>query len=271
MNIDITGDIEKTRCPEIIKILSLGKRTGRLNLDNGGTAGNIFFVDGRIVHANCGPIKGVKAIYEMAAWTSGEYTFFADDTADSATIDMPVNDILSEVADRIRQMDHITSLIPSGEVVYTLDPDIREKEITLKSIQWRVLTYINGTKSIADIANILGLALFDIMRIFYTLLKMGIIKEAPQGRAEKGKLTLHLPQTPFIEALVKALTNAIGPISPIIIVETAQELDIDLTTDDVEKLASLIEILSSKIPKEDIALEFLETMADWLKSEEKHR
>jgi hypothetical protein len=271
MNINITGDIEKTRCPEIIKILSLGKRSGRLGLNNGGATGNIFFVDGRVVHANCGPIKGVKAIYEMATWTSGEYTFFVDDTADSATIDMPVDNILSEVADRIRQMDRITSLIPSGEVVYALDPDIREKEITLKSIQWRVLTYIDGTKSIADIANILGVALFDIMKIFYTLIKMGIIKEATQGRAEKRKLALSLPETPFIEALVKALTSVMGPISPIIIVETAQELDIDLTTNDVGKLASLIEILSSKIPNEDMSLEFLETMADRLKVKEENR
>lgn len=271
MNIDITGDIEQTRCPEIIKILSLGKRTGRLGLDNGGATGNIFFADGRVVHANCGPIKGITAIYEMATWTSGEYAFFVDDTADSATIDMPVDNILSEVADRIRQMDRITSLIPSGEVVYTLDPDIKEKGIALKATQWRVLTYIDGTKSIADIANILGVALFDIMRIFYTLIKMGIIKEGHQDRTEKGELALSLPETPFIETLVKALTNAMGPICPIIIVETAQELDIDLTTDDVEKLASLIEILSSKIPKEDIALDFLKTMTDRLKLEEENR
>ncbi|MCD6571095.1 MAG: DUF4388 domain-containing protein [Deltaproteobacteria bacterium] len=271
MNIEISGDIEETRCPEIIKILSLGNRTGRLSLNNGGVAGSIFFDDGKVIHASCGPIKGVKAIYEMAAWTSGEYTFFVDDTPDLTTIDMPVDEILSEAADRTRQMDRITSLIPSSGVVYTLDPDINEKEITLKFIQWRVLAHTDGTKSIADIAQTLGLTVFDTMKVFYTLLKMGIIKEVPQGGPENKKMALHLPQTPFIETLVKALTNAIGPIAPLIIAETAQDTDINLTTDDVEGLASLIEMLSSKIPEETMSLKFLDTMTDWLKLEGRNR
>ena len=43
MNGDISGDLENTRCSEVIKILSLGKRSGRLHLSNGGDTGSIFF------------------------------------------------------------------------------------------------------------------------------------------------------------------------------------------------------------------------------------
>ena len=73
MNQEISGELVNTRCPEIIKILSLGRRTGRLYLNNGAETGNIFFQEGAIIHASCGSLEGEKAVYEAAVWTAGEY------------------------------------------------------------------------------------------------------------------------------------------------------------------------------------------------------
>jgi hypothetical protein len=69
MKQEISGDLANTRCPEIIKILSLGKRTGRLYLTNGSETGNIYFSEGEVVHAQCAALTGIKAIHEIAVWT----------------------------------------------------------------------------------------------------------------------------------------------------------------------------------------------------------
>lgn len=267
MSQDISGGLENTRCSEIIKILSLGKRSGRLSLNNGSEAGNIFFRDGEIIHSQCGPLQGTKAIYELAVWTSGEYRFFIDDTPDIVTIDLSIDEILAEAANRIRQMDRITSLISSSTAVYELDPDIKDKEVQLKSIQWKVIAHIDGKKSIADIAQKIGLGSSDTMKVFYTLIKAGLLKDASTDEAEATSGSVNLPETAFLNALKQDLTKAIGPVAPFVIMETSVEMGLDLLSDDADQKAALIETISSKIPSEAMSLQFLDTMTDWINAE----
>jgi len=267
MNQEISGDLENTRCPEIIKILSLGKRTGRLALNYGEDGGYIYFQDGQIIHAKCGSVEGPKAIYEMAVWSAGTYRFHVDDVPEVKTVDLSIDEIQAETENRIRQMDRISSLIPSANVVFALDPDIKEKEISLKSIQWRILSRVDGSRSISDIAQGIGLTDSDAMKVFYTLLKMGVIKEVERSHARKGKATLKLPDTPFIGELRNSLINAIGPIAPFIISETAKEMGFDLLADDMDQRAALIESIHSKIPDETMAMDFLNAMTNWLRAE----
>jgi hypothetical protein len=267
MKQDISGGLENTRCPEIMKILSLGKRSGKLLLHNGAVTGNIFFREGQIIHAQCGPLQGTKAIYELAVWTSGEYRFFVDETPDIVTIDISMDDILNEAANRMRQMDRVTSLIPSSSITYSLDPDVKEKNIQLKSIQWKILANINGKRSIADIAQHIGLGVSDAMKVFYTLVKLELLRDADLEEMETAHTSIDLPETSFIQSLKEDLIRAIGPIAPLVIVETAEEMDLDLLADDVGQRAALIETISSKIPDESMALKFLDTMTDWLNTE----
>jgi hypothetical protein len=264
---DISGDLENTRCPEIIKILSLGKRSGRLYLTNGSDSGNIFFTDGEVIHAQCGSLNGIKAIQEIAVWTSGEYRFFVDEPADMQTVIMGIDEVLAETTSHLRQMDKITSLIPSSSAVYALEPDIKDKDIQLKSIQWRVLTTIDGKRSIADIAQGINLGVSDCMKIIYTLLRMGLLRDSAQRDNQEVRRSINLPETEFVNSLKSALTQAMGPIAPYIIVETAEDLKADLLSDSTDQKAFLIETLSSKIPSEKMSLKFLDAMTDWLKAE----
>lgn len=268
MNQDISGGLDTTRCLEIVKILSLGKRSGRLSLSNGSQSGNIFFRDGEVIHAQCGALQGARAIYELAVWTSGEYRFSVNEMPDTVTVELSVDEILSEATNRIRQMDRVISLIPLSTIVYAFDHEIKEKEIVLKSIQWKILSQIDGKKTIADIAQNTGLGVSDTMKVFYTLVKAGLLREAHPSEAESPACLVELPETPFMKVLKDDLTKAIGPVAPFIIRETAQEMGLDLLADDLEQKAALIETLSSKIPSETMSLQFLDTMTDWISAEE---
>jgi hypothetical protein len=266
MNEDIQGNLETTRCSEIVKILSLGKRAGRLFLSSGTETGSIYFNDGRLVHAKSGQLEGVKAIFEMAAWTTGSYKFFIDESTDLKTINQSLEEILKETENRIRQMEKIASLIPSANAIFSLDTDIKEKEIILKAIQWKILSLINGERSISQIANVLGITDSDAMKVFYTLLRQGLIRES---KKKDSSLTGHksaFPETPYVSALIKNLTMAIGPVAPYIILETVSETGLDLLNDDISQRAVLIETLHSKIPDEKLALNFLNMMNGWLKT-----
>jgi hypothetical protein len=183
------------------------------------------------------------------------------------TIIMGIDEVLSETTSHLRQMDKITSLIPSSAAVYALEPDIREKEIQVKSIQWKVISTIDGKNSIADIAQTIGLGVSDTMKIIYTLLRMGLLRDAAQHETHVERRSIRLPETEFVQSLKNALVQAVGPIAPFMLVDTAEELATDLLTDSTDQKAYLIETLSSKIPNEKMSLKFLDAMTDWLKAE----
>jgi len=265
MRQEISGDLSNTRIPEIIKILSLGKRTGRLFVTNGSETGNIFFSEGRVVHAHCASLSGIKAVEEAAVWSSGEYQFFPDEQADVQTIIMDVDDILADVTNHLRQMNKITSLIPSAAAVYSLETDPREREIQIKAAQWKVISLVDGRRSIADIAQMAGLAVSDAMKVFYTLLRMGLLREASEREEKASRADVNLPETAFVNRLVDALTHAVGPIAPYLVEETATELATDLITDNPEEKALIVETISGKIPNEKMSLKFLDVMTEHLR------
>jgi hypothetical protein len=107
----------------------------------------------------------------------------------------------------------------------------------------------------------------DTMKILYTLLRMGLLRDAAQQDRQAVRRAVILPETEFVNCLKEALTQAMGPIAPHIIAETAEELKADLLTESTDQKAFLIETLSSKVPNERMSLKFLDAMTDWLKAE----
>jgi len=265
---EIRGDLENTRCPEIIKIISLGKRTGRLALSNGSEKANLFFQEGEIIHAKLGPLEGLKAIYEVALWSSGEYAFIMDDMPEYPSVAKPIDEILAEIVERTRQLDRLSSTIGSTGMIYELEPEMNEKEVSLKAVQWRTLTLINGQRTVAEIAQLLGLTDFDALKVFYTLIKPGLIREKIKSEtaSESPSRAPQLNQNDFTDALRLSLTEAMGPIAPYIIQECADEMRFDLAEPDAESRALFVESLSTRIPNEAIALGFLNTMTVWLRT-----
>ena len=265
---EIRGDLGNTRCPEIIKVISLGRRTGCLALGNGAEKATLFFQEGEIINARVGALEGLKAIFEVALWNSGDYVFIVDEMPDYPNIMKPIDEILQEVNERVRQMDLLSSTITSTSTVYELEPELSEKEINIKAVQWRTLTLVNGQRSLSEIAQQLGLTDFDALKVFYTLIKLGVIREKIKAESAErpASITRSIVQNAFTAALTEHLTEAMGPIAPIVMRECAEEMRFDLNSDDPDVRAIFIESLATRIPDEGVALDFLTGMTTWLKT-----
>lgn len=59
----------------MIKALSLIGKSGKLILDTDGTKGTVFFRRGNVIAAATGKLSGEDALYAMALWTSGTFTY----------------------------------------------------------------------------------------------------------------------------------------------------------------------------------------------------
>ncbi|HEX4956174.1 MAG TPA: response regulator [Thermoanaerobaculia bacterium] len=71
----LSGGIGRETLPDVLQTLELGKRTGRLELQQAGGAGVVLLEEGRVVTARMAGLEGWEAAFEVVSLTEGTFHF----------------------------------------------------------------------------------------------------------------------------------------------------------------------------------------------------
>jgi hypothetical protein len=71
----VKGNLAEIGIADMVKALSLIGKSGKLILESDGTRGTVYFRRGNLIAANTGKLRGEEALYAMALWTSGMFTY----------------------------------------------------------------------------------------------------------------------------------------------------------------------------------------------------
>ena len=73
----IKGSLKEASLPDVLQLLSMGKKSGCLGLSFHDSFGQIYFDGGRICHASIvnRPLDTENAVYTLFTWTSGTFNF----------------------------------------------------------------------------------------------------------------------------------------------------------------------------------------------------
>ncbi len=69
----VTGSLREMSLPDVVQILSNGRKNGLLVIESGGSRGEVHFGEGAVWDARFGPHKGEEAFYKMLMLTDGEF------------------------------------------------------------------------------------------------------------------------------------------------------------------------------------------------------
>jgi response regulator RpfG family c-di-GMP phosphodiesterase len=69
----VSGSLSEMALPDVVQILSNGRKSGQLSITARGREGKIFFADGAIWDAQFGGRRGEEAFYEMLLLSDGEF------------------------------------------------------------------------------------------------------------------------------------------------------------------------------------------------------
>ncbi len=69
----VSGSLREMALPDVIQVLSNGRKSGRLDIEAGGTKGEIHFGDGAIFDARFGSVSGAEAFYAMLLLADGDF------------------------------------------------------------------------------------------------------------------------------------------------------------------------------------------------------
>jgi hypothetical protein len=255
------GNLAQLSLLDILRMLTSGRRSGRLELQYGGKSGEIYLDRGIIVHAVSGAQMGERVVYSLMGWLEGDFSFSPDVISPERSIGSTTEQLLLEAARQAEQWEDIKDVLSSTDAVFNINPSGSTTTVSLKPIEWQVLAQVNGERSVIEIGELLELHEFDVARIIYSLTTAGLLHEVVGGTQQFREIT----DESFFEQLSVLYTEIMGPIGPIIIEDEIRLLGEDRNAFPQEKTAELVERISLEIADNKKRAEFQKRMVSHLR------
>ena len=92
----VSGSLKEMSIPDLVQIISHGRKTGLLRLTSGVQRGEIHFVNGDLYNALCGKLRGAEAFFALLRFKDGSFSLDPTFTATEREIKMTAEMLLLE-------------------------------------------------------------------------------------------------------------------------------------------------------------------------------
>ena len=183
----LQGSLNELPLPDVIQLVSVSGKTGAFEIQCDEAEGKIYLRDGQIVDALVGRLRGDSAVYEMAIWSQGSFTFNPGEESEQVTIHMSNASLMMEAARRLDEWRVLSRKIPSLDLVpYFSSREQGADQVTLSPQEWILVTRIDGELTIEEIADELKWAPFDVSKLLFGMITTGLVGLGNPGDASDG-------------------------------------------------------------------------------------
>jgi hypothetical protein len=124
----------------------------------------------------------IDSVAAMLGWTDGQWVFEpGEEVAEDVALDMSTENLLMDAARRLEEFEVILAQLGSLDAIVDFAGK-GQAELALQPDEWAMLTGIDGSTSVRDLAEGAGYSQLETARIVYGLLTTGIVQVV--GRAE---------------------------------------------------------------------------------------
>lgn len=257
----MSGKLDQLSLTDLLSMLSSGRKTGCLHIKNGVKQGDIFFEEGQAVHASAGPLKGEAALLLVTSWLKGDFAFESDVAPPDTTIAVPMDAMISSVDETLQEYRAIRALIPHNDLAFRFSTDTASDDVSLRPQEWRILSQIDGNRTVEELAATVGMDTFNTLKILSHFVQAGLIQVSEQKEQVDSKNI----GVEFFDKLNAELIELIGPIGPIIIEDELQSMGLSMDNFPRSRVAELVERASESIEDETKRIHFQRIMLALLK------
>jgi hypothetical protein len=162
-----------------------------------------------------------EILYDLFLWKRGEFEYVDKDVAidEEFAADFNHMEIILEGSRRVDEWALLSKHIPHPEVVFRVGRSVgqRRESINLNANEWRILSLVDGRRTVQQIIADSGHDEFSVYRIMNSLISSGLIEQvgaapltAPVERDKESLALLHLFHDIF-QSLRRLLEKAAGP------------------------------------------------------------
>ncbi len=99
----LEGDLRNLQVPNLLQTITMGKLTGRLQIQSRHDTAQVFFNDGVAVHCKIKGAEGDTAIVQLVGWEEGKFCFFPEPKTELKTIKKRLEFLIMEGAQFVDQ------------------------------------------------------------------------------------------------------------------------------------------------------------------------
>lgn len=132
--------------------------------------------------------KQVEAIlYNLLFWKKGRFEYKDANLNLKGMIVTQLNPmkLILEASRRIDELSVLKNSIPSDRLVFKMSGKVQSKEeIKLNANEWRILSLIDGTRTVRQIITESGYDEFAVYKIFFSVISSGLIEQKDEIRLD---------------------------------------------------------------------------------------
>jgi DNA-binding response OmpR family regulator len=191
---EIEGNLAQIPLVDLLQILAVNRKTGRLALEREGEKAEIALENGRVVDARTRRVEGEKALYRLLALREGQFAFVPGPPPAEPRIDRKVEELVLE---GLRQSDEVAALLPSlPQPADTVELAVHPSEIPagLHPVTAEVVAALSKPCKFQDLVDRCAATDLEAMRALAALLDRGYARRgapAPEPEAVQPLLAAH--------------------------------------------------------------------------------
>src|SRR5512138_463420 len=178
---EIEGNLAQIPLVDLLQILAVNRKSGRLAIDREGERAEIALDAGRVVDARMGSAAGEKALYRVLTRREGQFAFVPGAADGEPRIERKVEELVLE---GLRQADEVARLLPTlpqpGDL---LELAVHPSEIPagLHPVTEEVVALLDRKRRFDDLVDACHASDLEAMRALLALLERGYARRS--GRA----------------------------------------------------------------------------------------
>ena len=240
----IKGDFDRETLPTALQYFATNHPAGRLELMRGARRATLYFKGGNLIAAELDNKYGEDVIAQLLTWVNGQFEFYRGEMSEdafppAARVQKSISAVLLRAVGQQGALEQAANQpVPkiSADSVPTLEISEGGTAVQLDAGTWRLMSKIDGTRPVAQIADALGLPLETVIAQLGTLAAGGVVRFAPQ-------VTTLVPQG-FMDALYTTVIQIMGPLGDMLVDDALSNTGLDsraLTASDLPKLMLAVE------------------------------
>jgi hypothetical protein len=267
------GTLSQISLTDVLQLCILAKKSGLLKLTRGKETVEIYFIGGEVAHAVSPLGEGEKAFFHPITWNEGEFSLLKEDAVSKKTVSRPTRELLTEWLGVSHELEQIQEVIPTENAVFRVaEADLNSSEpITLTAEQWKLLSRMNGARTVKAIADVSRLSYFDAAKIICVLHKERLIElaSAPVKQTvalEPQKVLGETVPQGFFDRMVHGLAEVSGPIASVVVRDQIAALGATEETFPKSRIPELVDSVSQVIPDKRLKARFQQRMNEEMRT-----
>jgi len=174
----LTGTFEDISFAELLQLLNVSHKSGRLNVWRGTERAELFIVNGDIARALSRRDRGPEVVYRILGWQAGEFSFERNDDAVAREVIESTEALILEGMKRFDEWERVEAELPNMHVVLRQKAfAVNERYESLSPQAQTVLRLVDARRNVATIVRESGLDTVEAISGVTELLAEGIVEE----------------------------------------------------------------------------------------------